>query len=456
MSKVGRHTIKSFLFESTDIAILVYFRIAFGALTLVEVFRIYLNGWIDSQYIDPSFHFSYYGFDWIRPWPDDGMYLHFIGLSILSICIIIGFKYRISTILFVLGFAYVFLLDKALYSDPHYLIILIGFIMIFVPANRNFSIDVKLKPELSTTLVSAWPLWLLRIQIGIVYFYAGLAKINTDWFQGEPLRLYFTQYRADVPLFGSFLTQEWTIYLISYTGFLIDLLAVPLLLFRKTRLPLFCILIGFHVFSYFMFDAELLSPFMIFATLIFFPSNWPRRLKIFLRTKKYLGNVGCFIQLTKPMTPRMNRKQQVGLILMIIFIVGQISVPLRHHVYPGNDSWTEEGYNFSWSMMKRVKITTELEFYAINPITNKTLYFYPQELPLHQFWIMSYQPDLILQYSHYKANELLRSGNEEVEIKAKVMTSLNGRDPQLLIDPNVNLVEQERNMLPAKWIMPLI
>jgi len=97
------------LFEPSDIAILVYFRIVFGAVMLWEVFRYFENDWISYYWIEPTFHFTYYGFDWLSPWPGDGMYLHFIAMGILSVCIMVGFKYRISTILFFFAFSYMFL-----------------------------------------------------------------------------------------------------------------------------------------------------------------------------------------------------------------------------------------------------------------------------------------------------------------------------------------------------------
>jgi len=35
------------------------------------------------------------------------------------------------------------------------------------------------------------------------------------------------------------------------------------------------------------------------------------------------------------------------------------------------------------------------------------------------------------------------------------MVSLNGRQPQLLIDPNVDLAKERVGLLPARWIVPL-
>jgi len=144
MTNFQQKIFRNRFFEPIDVAILVYFRIIFGAIMLWEVLRYFYYDWIWDYWIDPSFNFTYYGFSWIQPFPGDGMYYHFVILGILSVCIAVGFKYRIVTSLFFLGFAYIFLLEQARYLNHFYLIFLISFLMIFVPAHRSLSIDAWL------------------------------------------------------------------------------------------------------------------------------------------------------------------------------------------------------------------------------------------------------------------------------------------------------------------------
>ena len=105
------------LFASVDIASLVCFRAAFGTIMLWEVGRYLRHGWINRYYIEPSFHFTYYGFGWVRPWPGSGMYWHFYGLGLLALCIAFGLCYRLAATLFFLGFTYVFILDQTQYLN---------------------------------------------------------------------------------------------------------------------------------------------------------------------------------------------------------------------------------------------------------------------------------------------------------------------------------------------------
>ena len=46
-------------------------------------------------------------------------------------------------------------------------------------------------------------------------------------------------------------------------------------------------------------------------------------------------------------------------------------------------------------------------------------------------------------------------GLEQVEVRAKIRCSLNGRPHQVYIDPDVDLAAEERTLGRASWIVPL-
>ncbi len=61
--------------------------------------------------------------------------------------------------------------------------------MIFLPANVYFSADALRKPSLRLVYVPRFTIDTIKIIIGILYVYAGLAKINSDWLlEAQPLR----------------------------------------------------------------------------------------------------------------------------------------------------------------------------------------------------------------------------------------------------------------------------
>src|SRR5688572_3803880 len=157
------------LFEEVDASSLVFFRVAFGLIMLVECWRFWSHGWIERHYIAPHFAFKYYGFGWVEAWPGDGMYWHFAGLAVLSVLIMAGALYRLSAVLFFFAFTYVFLLDQARYLNHFYLVILIALLLILVPAHRAFLVVAALRPQLSTATVPACAVWLLRLQVEILY-----------------------------------------------------------------------------------------------------------------------------------------------------------------------------------------------------------------------------------------------------------------------------------------------
>ena len=104
------------------------------------------------------------------------MYLHFLMLGVLAMCIMVGFFYRIAAGLFFVGFAHIFLIDMALYLNHYYMIVLVSFLLIFIPANRSCSMDAKLHPEIRSDTVPTWTLWLGADQHRLLLRRAGEAQ----------------------------------------------------------------------------------------------------------------------------------------------------------------------------------------------------------------------------------------------------------------------------------------
>lgn len=438
------------LLATVDISFLVYLRVIFGAIMLWEVWRYFRYDWISRYYIEPTFYFHYYGFDWVRPWPGDGMYLHFYFLGALATCIMVGLWYRVTTVLFFLGFTYVFLLDQTRYLNHFYLISLLAFLMIFVPAHRAFSLDAWRHPQISSDIAPAWTLWLLRAQIGIPYLYGGLAKLNGDWLRGEPMRMWLAA-RTDFPVVGPLFTEEWAVYLFVWGGLLLDLLVVPLLVWRVTRPYAFAAAVLFHLLNAFLFQIGIFPWFMLAATLIFFPPDLPRLFSDLFRKRSEKNYALSAALDRKGVVPA----SSVTLAFVAIYLAIQALVPLRHFLYAGNVNWTEEGHRFSWHMKLRDKDGDAL-FTATDPASGESWVINPRTyLTTRQRNVMTTHPDMILQFSHYLAEEMRKQGRGDVEIRAQVLASLNGRNQQLLVDPSVNLAGQKRNLLPAAWIVPL-
>ena len=162
-----------------------------------EVCHYFIYDWVERYYVQPEFRFTCYSFDWLRLWSGGWIYLLFLG----ALMIALGVLYRLSMTLFILGFSYVFLFDQSLYLNHFYLICLISLTMIFIPAHRAVSFDARLCPGIRSDTAPAWALGLLAAQVGIAYFYGSLAKLNGDWLQGEPMRMWLAN-KTDFPVIG--------------------------------------------------------------------------------------------------------------------------------------------------------------------------------------------------------------------------------------------------------------
>jgi hypothetical protein len=146
---------------------------------------------------------------------------------------------------------------------------------------------------------------------------------------------------------------------------------------------------------------------------------------------------------------------RAAIVLLLAHCVFQVTWPLRHHFYQGNASWTEQGHFFSWRMMLRGKMAG-VRYYLTDPKSGETWNVDLREyLNVEQANRYSRDPEMILQLAHFLAEEFRSGSNEHCEVRALVLSSLNGRKPQLLIDPAVDLAKQPRGFHPRPWIVPL-
>ena len=275
--------LKSYLTKSkVHPAPLAVFRIVFGLLMLVALIRFWTNGWIYSLYIEPDFHFKYYGFSWVK---DLGNYTYLLySSSIIAVVgIILGYRYRLSIILFFLLITYSELIDKTTYLNHYYFTSCISFLLCFLPAAHYFSIDA-IQKEKSIDAIPSWMVDGIKLFLCIVYFYAGLAKINSDWLlEAQPLSLWLTS-KYDIPLIGEILKYRWVHYAASWSGMLYDVFIPFFLLYPKTRSIAFVFVILFHIMTKIFFPSIGMFPYiMIFGATIFLDVQWHKNQLEFLR-----------------------------------------------------------------------------------------------------------------------------------------------------------------------------
>ena len=432
--------------KPTSVESLAFFRIVFGILMIVAELRFVSKGWISDFYIKPQFFFPFYGFEWIRPLPDPYMHWVFYALVLFSIMITIGLFYRFSIISFFLAFTYVELIDKSVYLNHYYQVSLLAFLMCWLPMNAVYSVDNRIFKSISLRQVPLWMLWSLRLQVGLVYFFGGIAKLRYDWlFEAQPLRIWLSA-NQDFPIVGAMLTEKWVAYALAWFAMVFDLSAVFLLSWKRSRIYMYLIIVVFHLLTHFLFYIGMFPWMMIFTALIFFSPDFHTAL---LRT--ILGPPRLAIVQARSFVPK-----AYIVTILVIFFGFQVLMPFRSYAYPGDVLWHEQGFRFSWNIMLMEK-NASLEYEVKVADTGKSFTVKPEKfLTRIQARQFSFQPDMILQFAHILHQYYLENGVGETEIRAVCYASVNGHASKLLIDPTTNLVAQHDSFAPKDWIMQYI
>jgi len=439
------HIIERFITSSTNIAPLITFRILFGALMMIGAIRFMQNGWIEKLYLEPRFFFKFYGFEWVTALNESGMYFLFWTVIISSACIMLGLFYRLAAITFFLSFSYIELIDATNYLNHYYLVCLFGFLLIFLPANRNFSLDVKIWPSLKATNIPSWTINILILQLTIVYTCAGIAKLNYDWIvNAMPLTIWLPEH-TKLPILGYFFQFKWAAYLFSWGGALYDLTIAYFLMNSKTRPWAYIMVVIFHLLTYALFNIGLFPFIMIFSTLIFFPASFHQKILGWIGYKNQEEKVYDFNAITKAFIRP----------ILMVFIFLQVLLPFRHLLYAGNILWNEEGYRFSWRVMLVEKIGQATFYIEDKEQKRKTEIVNGQFLTQFQEKQMCIQPDFILQFAQFLKEEFkVKHGMKNPIIKVDAHVALNGRTSKRLIDSNTNLAKIKDGFRQKKWILP--
>jgi hypothetical protein len=429
------------LFAEVTMYPLVTFRILFGALMFVGIARFWSKGWIESQFIEPLLHFKYFGFHWLPELDGGGFYLLFVLMAISSLGIVFGAAYRISAAVFFLSFTFVELTDVTYYLNHYYFVSLVSLIMIFLPANRQYSLDVKLGWVNATSIVPAWSINILKFQLALVYLFAGIAKLNADWLiDAMPLAMWLPA-QDQLPFIGSLFKWEFTPYVFSWAGAIYDLLIPVFLLINSTRWLAYLAVVIFHLMTWSLFQIGMFPFIMIGATLIFFSPASHGKLQ-----KTVFGSP----DLTEDKVVRNVRWISLPIAAFVVF---QLTFPFRHLAYDGNPFWHEQGYRFGWRVMLMEKAGYAL--FTLRDKNGQSIEVQNSDfLTPAQEKMMSTQPDLMIQYAQFLKNHYNKMGVDTKGVYAKSHVTFNGRGSRPFVDSSVDLASQSDSWKPKTWIIP--
>ena len=433
--------LSQFLFKKIDNAQLVVFRVFYGLLVSAECYGAIATGWVHQTLVEPQFTFSFIGFEWLQPLPGNGMYIYFAVMGTLGLLIAFGYKYRFSALAFAVLWSGVYLMQKTSYNNHYYLLMLLAYIMAFLPANRDASLDAKFNPKLRSQTMYNWIRWIIIMQLFIVYTYASIAKLYGDWLDFSMIEILMGS-KKDYYLIGDFLQLKWVHKIIAIFGICFDLLIVPALLWKPSRKTAFVLSIFFHLFNSIVFQIGIFPYLSLAFTVFFFEPQTIRN--IFLKTKKIIPETKTIIPKTKNM---------ILTVLGVYFLI-QLVLPLRHHFFKDDVLWTEEGHRLSWRMMLRSR-GGRTSYKVVNTKTKDTT-----KINLNDYLTKKQQrrvgcyPDFIWQFAQHLKKEYAQKG-ENIQVFVENKVKVNQNPYRQFVDPNVDLANVPwKHFAHNDWILP--
>lgn len=187
--------------------------------------------------------------------------------------IMLGYRYRLSCLTYIVPYWYIFLLDKPAWNNHSYLFGLVGTILLFTDANRYWwvrevnywllyivllyphyallnnrsSLDKYVQPNMPDT-VPYWNYYLIKFQFFVLYMYAGLKKLTAEWLSGYAMsslseHWVFTPFRT---LLSSDLTD---LVIVHWFTAIFDFYIAFFMTWEATRLLATPFMLSFHLMN---------------------------------------------------------------------------------------------------------------------------------------------------------------------------------------------------------------
>ncbi|XP_053573784.1 vitamin K-dependent gamma-carboxylase isoform X2 [Bombina bombina] len=448
----------------TDPAALGVFRFMFGFLMLLDIPQERGLSYLDYKYIDGLDVCRFPLFNSLRPLPLDWMYLTYVIMFLGALGITLGCLYRLSCLLFLIPYWFVFFLDKTTWNNHSYLYGLIAFQFTLINANRYWSIDGLWNPRKRNAHVPLWNYTLLRTQVFIVYFIAGIKKLDADWVEGYSMGSLSRHWIFDP--FKLFLSEEMTnLIIIHWGGLIIDLTAGYLLFFDATRPVALFFVSQFHCMNSQLFSIGMFSYTMLATSTLFCYPDWPRRLvtklpsclhRLLPATKPPQLSTDCLYSGQKGKTsaqPRLRHK--LGVVFTIVYILEQLFLPYSHFITQGYNNWTNGLYGYSWDMMVHSRSHQHLKITYKDGITGEIGYLNPGVFTQTRRW--KDHADMLKQYALCLEGLLGAYNISKPEIYFDIWVSINDRFQQRLFDPTVDIVKADWSPFrKTPWVKPLL
>ncbi|XP_074649215.1 vitamin K-dependent gamma-carboxylase-like [Tubulanus polymorphus] len=460
---------------------LAVMRILFGVLMWMDFYgeRRGLN--LDLRWGDPENKCFFPLFWFLRPLPLQWMVIMYLFMYIATFGIMLGCFYRLSCAVFMVSYWYVFWLDKQSWNNHSYLYGLSSIILLIIDANRAWSIDGYIWPEIRNTHVPAWNYGLFRFQLFLVYFLASIKKLVPDWYMGYSMkRLAVHWVFSPFRLFMD--TEMITLVVVHIGGLFIDMFIGYFLYFDITR-PI-GLMMGF---SFNLMNAQIFSigmfPYTMLATMpIFCAADWPVRFmrtwfpkKLQIKVAPLQINDHCIYEksFVKPENQpdrsrneksgkkyprsRMGKFHIIATSFLLCYGAVQLFLPFSHWISRGYNNWGEGLYGYSWNMMVQSWSEQHLHVKFVDKNTGYVGFLNPHAWTDSKQTRWNSYADMLKQYAYCVQDKLATRYNiTNIELYVDVWKSVNSRIHQRMFNPTVDLISAEWDVFKqTKWTMPL-
>jgi len=440
------------LWTPIDVASLAAFRVVFGLVMA-------LDSVVHLAYVDwffPAWEFRPVSPGWEAL--DAALRIPAQPVLILSaiaaLLIALGWATRWSAVLLGVTHGFLFLWDATQFNNHNYLIVLLCGWIAITRLDQDWSVRVILQPACRSQTVPWWYLGIFLFHFALIYTYGAINKLNGDWLQGEPLTLWLAT-EAHRPVVGPWLLHPAAKYVFAYGGLLFDALITPALCYRRTRPWAILAALLFHYTNSWMFKIGPFPWLMMGSCLLFLEPGTPRR---WLNWCRGLTTTAASSPAISSRDATGTWRQPATLSLLGCYLVLQVLLPLRCHLYAGNPEWTEEAKNYSWRMMLSHKDTflgVIVADLATGQIWEVDVREHLSRRQMRGKGVWGH-PRHMAAYARFLKQQALQRGFQDPYVKVDAIASLNGRPYQYLVDPDIDLSSATATawQTPA-WVVPL-
>ncbi|KAJ1522865.1 hypothetical protein ONE63_002010 [Megalurothrips usitatus] len=501
LSSWGRFV--AMLYRPTDPASLAVVRILFGLLMAVDTLEERGLGEADLRWASPK-HCYFPLFDFLRPPPLPWMCMLYLSMWIGAVGMMLGLRFRLSCLLFAAPYWFVLLLDKSRWNNHSYLFGIVAILLSRSSAHHYLSVDAW-RHSWKDRPVPLWNYGALRLQFFLLYFLAGVKKLDADWIGGFPMR-HLNHHWVFEPFKLVLSPEQVDYWIVHVTGFTLDLTIGFWMFLDATRPVAFIFCAMFHLMNSRLFMIGMF-PYVCLATQpLFCHNDWPRRFWrscrglwrpsrdvpkavaadwAWLRPRQHpeaVAAAGCLLPCVDD-TSKKNASSSTATPLrwyhhltaaLLLSHTGlQLFLPYSHFITKGYNTWTNGLYGYSWDMMIHSWDTILIVVKVVETDTGREHFLDPDAWVSSDRWAR--HADMAKQYATCVERNLLtelRRGkagagrapraiaglqSDKLAVHVDVWCSLNGRFQQRIFDPRVDLLAAPWSPFePVPWVMPLL